>query len=77
MIQVPAFSCCTACSEAVVKEYRERGVGFVQQVCNDLSGSVLEDLSGITALTQALHLTNTDWDDDDDDEDIDNNEEEK
>ncbi len=66
---VPAFSCCTACADLVIDEYRRSGFEFVRQVCNNSDGSYLEDISGLTAFrAQASTMMEEclDWDDEED-----------
>eukprot|EP00882_Tetradesmus_deserticola_P015848 GHRQ01016898.1.p1 GENE.GHRQ01016898.1~~GHRQ01016898.1.p1 ORF type:complete len:260 (-),score=105.96 GHRQ01016898.1:574-1353(-) len=58
-----AFSQCTACSPAVLQQYRSQGWGFVQQVL--AQPSLLEELTGLADLhRQAAALTLTDSDED-------------
>lgn len=42
------FSCCTACSEPLINEYRNRGFAFVLDACN--VPNYLERLSGLQEL---------------------------
>ncbi|EPS63771.1 hypothetical protein M569_11013, partial [Genlisea aurea] len=59
-----ASSTCTACSYAVVDEYRKRGLDFVVEAMSN--PTYLEDLTGLTSLnSSSAHL---DWADDDDDD---------
>ncbi|KAG0456151.1 hypothetical protein HPP92_023939 [Vanilla planifolia] len=51
---------CTACSDAVVSEYRRRGMEFVLQAINQ--PSYLEDLTGLTELMKSANSFNLDWD---------------
>jgi ubiquitin-like modifier-activating enzyme ATG7 len=54
-----AFSQCTACSPAVLQQYRSQGWGFVQQVLSQ--PSLLEELTGLAELhKQAAAMALTD-----------------
>ena len=53
-LMTPAFSCCTACSPAVVAEFQRRGFDFLRQVCE--SPSVLEEISGVQRLNDLVDL---------------------
>ncbi|CAA7040912.1 unnamed protein product [Microthlaspi erraticum] len=64
-----ASNSCTACSETVVSEYRERGNSFILEVINH--PTYLEDLTGLTELKKAANSFNLDWEDDDDIDDDD------
>jgi ubiquitin-like modifier-activating enzyme ATG7 len=46
---VPAFSCCTACSASTMEAYHANKLDLVYQVCQSTGGSLLEDLSGLSA----------------------------
>lgn len=60
---VPAFTCCTACSSAVVQAYRNDKCGTVLQACND--GEYLERLSGLNAFrAEAASKYEDTWDED-------------
>ncbi|XP_010445799.1 PREDICTED: ubiquitin-like modifier-activating enzyme atg7 [Camelina sativa] len=64
-----ASDSCTACSETVISEYRERGNSFLLEAINH--PTYLEDLTGLTELKKAANSFNLDWEDDDtDDEDV-------
>ncbi|XP_010494743.1 PREDICTED: ubiquitin-like modifier-activating enzyme atg7 [Camelina sativa] len=64
-----ASNSCTACSETVISEYRERGNSFILEAINH--PTYLEDLTGLTELKKAANSFNLDWEDDDtDDEDV-------
>ncbi|KAH9309940.1 hypothetical protein KI387_037851 [Taxus chinensis] len=67
IIKGRAFNRCTACSERVVSEYRERGVDFVLQAINQ--PSYLEDLTGLTTLMDLADSFNLDLEDTDEDQD--------
>ena len=54
-----AFRQCTACSEAVVRQYRQRGADFVLQGL--LDPSTLEDLTGLTELHRASEASLEAW----------------
>ncbi|KAJ6842150.1 ubiquitin-like modifier-activating enzyme atg7 [Iris pallida] len=56
-------SSCTACSSAVVSEYRQRGMEFVLQAINH--PTYLEDLTGLTQLMKSVNSFQMDWDDED------------
>ncbi|CAH2046260.1 unnamed protein product, partial [Thlaspi arvense] len=58
-----ASNSCTACSETVVSEYREKGNSFILEAINH--PTYLEDLTGLTELKKAANSFNLDWDDDD------------
>ena len=67
---IPAFPSCTACSDNVVKEYREKRFDFVKRVCCDEDGSYLEEVSGLaTFREEADKMLDEclDWDEDDGD----------
>ncbi|XP_072952894.1 ubiquitin-like modifier-activating enzyme atg7 [Typha angustifolia] len=57
---------CTACSDAVVSEYRRRGLEFVLQAINH--PTYLEDLTGLTELMKSTSSIILDWDNDTDDD---------
>ncbi|KAL5226746.1 hypothetical protein ABZP36_015011 [Zizania latifolia] len=59
---------CTACSNAVLSEYRRRGMDFVMQVINE--PTYLEDLTGLTDLMKSAAYSQVEWVDDDDEIDI-------
>ncbi|CAM9198000.1 unnamed protein product, partial [Ectocarpus fasciculatus] len=48
----PSFAHCTACSGPVVEAFKTSGYDFVRSVCTD--SSVLERISGITALNETI-----------------------
>ncbi|ONK70021.1 uncharacterized protein A4U43_C05F29420 [Asparagus officinalis] len=54
-------SSCTACSSAVVSEYRSRGMEFILQAINH--PTYLEDLTGLTELMKSASTFQLDWDD--------------
>ncbi|KAF3334964.1 ubiquitin-like modifier-activating enzyme atg7 isoform X1 [Carex littledalei] len=54
---------CTACSQAVVTEYRQRGLEFMLQAINQ--PTYLEDLTGLTELMNSVGSCQLDWIDDD------------
>ncbi|KAL3793155.1 hypothetical protein HJC23_005657 [Cyclotella cryptica] len=63
---VPAFPSCTACSDLVVKEYKESRFEFVKCVCCDLDGSYLEGISGLAQFREEAAMKMDeymDWDD--------------
>ncbi|ESQ39728.1 hypothetical protein EUTSA_v10000804mg [Eutrema salsugineum] len=64
-----ASNSCTACSETVISEYRERGNSFILEAINH--PTYLEDLTGLTELKKAANSFNLDWEDDDTDDDDD------
>ena len=45
---VPAFRCCTGCSDEIKSAYTKEGFHFVEKVCNSTNGSYLEDVAGLT-----------------------------
>ena len=49
-IETSKFINCTACSDNILSEYGKRGIDFINDVCNDSNGYILENLSGITNL---------------------------
>lgn len=51
----PKFEQCTACSDVVVKQYREEGIEFLLKVFN--SGKYLEELTGLSELHLAAEIT--------------------
>ncbi|XP_044976352.1 ubiquitin-like modifier-activating enzyme atg7 isoform X2 [Hordeum vulgare subsp. vulgare] len=62
-------SSCIACSNAVVREYRSRGLDFVMQVINE--PTYLEDLTGLTELMKSADYSRVEWvDEADDDEEF-------
>jgi hypothetical protein len=63
-----AFSCCTACSDVAVNEWRKSKFGFVEKVCGD-DGTWLEELVGLTKLKQDAE--DVDWDVDGEEDDMD------
>uniref|UniRef100_A0A0D9YBP4 Ubiquitin-like modifier-activating enzyme ATG7 n=1 Tax=Oryza glumipatula TaxID=40148 RepID=A0A0D9YBP4_9ORYZ len=58
---------CTACSNAVLSEYRRRGMDFVMQVINE--PTYLEDLTGLTDLMKSAAYSQVEWIDEVDDDD--------
>ncbi|KFK31511.1 hypothetical protein AALP_AA6G122200 [Arabis alpina] len=62
-----ASNSCTACSETVISEYREKGNSFLLEAINH--PTYLEDLTGLTELKKAANSFNLDWEDDDTDDD--------
>jgi len=60
-------SSCIACSDAVLSEYRSRGMDFVMQVINE--PTYLEDLTGLTELMKSADYSRVEWVDDVDDDD--------
>ncbi|KAJ1284307.1 hypothetical protein BS78_03G194500 [Paspalum vaginatum] len=50
---------CTACSNAVLSEYRRRGMDFVMQVINE--PTYLEDLTGLTDLMKSAADSQVEW----------------
>ncbi|KAF0898635.1 hypothetical protein E2562_008211 [Oryza meyeriana var. granulata] len=60
---------CTACSNAVLSEYRRRGMDFVMQVINE--PTYLEDLTGLTDLMKSAVYSQVEWVDEADDDEID------
>lgn len=60
------FSCCTACSRSVTDAYLADPHAFVRHVCSN--SLVLEDISGIAALTSSIDIDNCFIDSDDDDD---------
>ncbi|XP_062215087.1 ubiquitin-like modifier-activating enzyme atg7 isoform X2 [Phragmites australis] len=50
---------CTACSNAVLSEYRRRGMDFVMQVINE--PTYLEDLTGLTDLMKSVAYSQVEW----------------
>ncbi|XP_051224914.1 ubiquitin-like modifier-activating enzyme atg7 [Lolium perenne] len=59
-------SCCIACSDVVLSEYRSRGMDFVMQVINE--PTYLEDLTGLTELMKSADYSRVEWVDDVDDD---------
>nr|AVY91732.1 ubiquitin-activating-like protein [Saccharum hybrid cultivar SP80-3280] len=59
---------CTACSNAVLSEYRRRGMDFVMQVINE--PTYLEDLTGLTDLMKSTSYSQVEWVDDTDEDDF-------
>ncbi|KAL6842790.1 hypothetical protein ACP4OV_027634 [Aristida adscensionis] len=59
---------CTACSSAVLSEYRSRGMDFVMQVINE--PTYLEDLTGLTDLMKSAAYSQVDWVDESDEEEL-------
>lgn len=51
----PKFEQCIACSDVVVKQYREEGIEFLLKVFN--SGKYLEELTGLSELHLAAEVT--------------------
>jgi len=46
---VPAFSCCTGCSSPILNAYESNNVDFMCRAAHSVSGTYLEDISGLTA----------------------------
>ncbi|KQK08719.1 ubiquitin-like modifier-activating enzyme atg7 [Brachypodium distachyon] len=59
---------CTACSNAVLSEYRSRGLDFVMQVINE--PTYLEDLTGLTNLMKLADYSQVEWVDELDDDEL-------
>jgi ubiquitin-like modifier-activating enzyme ATG7 len=67
---VPAFSCCTGCSPAVVEAYMDDKVEMVFNTTQSFDGSYLENLSGLTkfrldAASVLVEGMEEDWDSED------------
>ncbi len=56
---------CTACSEAVVQQYRVRGADFICEVVNG-AADVLDRVTGLDELQATAGDACVDWDDDED-----------
>ena len=69
IFQAPPFTNCVACSDNVLREYRENGKAFLLSVFNSDKGDVLELASGIRDLLKGLREDDGE-DDDDNDGDI-------
>ncbi len=57
----------------VIQSYRTHGYKFIEDICNDITGEVLETLSGISALTAGIDMNSVDafdFDFDCEDEDV-------
>ena len=61
---LPAFTQCSACCSPCISEYRDKGLSFVEDICNDLDGSVLEKVCGLDLLKKGCE--EGDWDCSDD-----------
>ncbi|KAL6614923.1 hypothetical protein ACP70R_037193 [Stipagrostis hirtigluma subsp. patula] len=59
---------CTACSNAVLSEYRRRGMDFVMQVINE--PTYLEDLTGLTDLMKSAAYSQVEWLDESDEDEL-------
>ncbi|EES03274.2 hypothetical protein BDA96_03G237900 [Sorghum bicolor] len=59
---------CTACSNAVLSEYRRRGMDFVMQVINE--PTYLEDLTGLTDLMKSTSYSQVEWVDETDEDEF-------
>lgn len=63
---VPAFSCCTGCSPAVINAYESGGAELMYQASQSASGTYLEDIAGLTAfraeVEDQLDDLEEDWD---------------
>uniref|UniRef100_A0A804QTY4 Ubiquitin-like modifier-activating enzyme ATG7 n=1 Tax=Zea mays TaxID=4577 RepID=A0A804QTY4_MAIZE len=59
---------CTACSHAVLYQYRRRGMDFVMQVINE--PTYLEDLTGLTELMKSASCSQVEWVDEIDEDDF-------
>ncbi|TVU35947.1 hypothetical protein EJB05_17854 [Eragrostis curvula] len=57
---------CIACSNAVLSEYRRRGMDFVMQVINE--PTYLEDLTGLTDLMKSANFSQVEWVDESDED---------
>ena len=62
VFRCPAFPQCTACSASVSAAYEAGGSEFLLKVFNE--PSVLEELTGLSALQQAAANATLDWDED-------------
>ncbi len=62
------YSCCSACSTPVLKEWKKHGWEFVKRALNDKE--YIEDLSGLTELKNQVNDLNLDIDIDDDDDGV-------
>ena len=72
IFHAPPFTNCVACSDNVVREYRDAGKAFLLEVFNSDKGDVLEVTSGIHDLLRGLSSARRQDDDgigDDDDDD--------
>lgn len=45
---VPAFRCCTGCSNPIINAYREGSFDFIRKSCCNTDASYLEDIAGLT-----------------------------
>ncbi|KAM3350778.1 hypothetical protein ACQJBY_023070 [Aegilops geniculata] len=52
-------SSCIACSNAILSEYRSRGLDFIMQAINE--PSYLEDLTGLTELMKCTDCSQAEW----------------
>ncbi|XP_062205300.1 ubiquitin-like modifier-activating enzyme atg7 isoform X2 [Phragmites australis] len=59
---------CTSCSNAVLSEYRRRGMDFVMQVINE--PTYLEDLTGLTDLMKSAAYAQVEWLDETDEDEL-------
>ncbi len=53
-LQTPAFEYCTACSDPIVAAYRSDRLALVRNSCAD--SSVLEEISGVRKLIDAIDI---------------------
>jgi ubiquitin-like modifier-activating enzyme ATG7 len=63
---VPAFGCCTGCSDPIISAYNDYGFDFVQEACCSPDASYLEDIAGLTefrAKAATMMEDCLDWDD--------------
>ncbi|CAZ81899.1 unnamed protein product [Tuber melanosporum] len=62
MLKGPAYNCCSACSPAIIKEYRDEGWDFVKKALNQRG--YVEEISGLLEVQRrADEADMTDWGD--------------
>jgi len=69
---VPAFRCCTGCSDPIVNTYKEEFFDFIRKACCHTDASYLEDIAGLTkfrADAATMMEDCVDWDEADSDGD--------
>lgn len=68
-LKTPAYEHCSACSHAVVEEFKSRGWDFVRDALNNYK--IVEDLSGLTSVQlkteQTMQEVLEEWNDDSED----------
>lgn len=64
MVKGPAYDCCSACSPAIIKEYKDKGWEFIKKALNQKG--YVEEISGLLEVQRRADEVEMDDSDDDD-----------